>query len=150
MEEQKVVAFRIESEIYGLPIQNVEQILTDQKPTRIPRTHKAILGIFELRGRTLPIVDLGMLFEFEDQTAEEHNVIVVQSETGNFALRVGRVEGIHAITDEQVQPAPTLGEDRFEDFLQGVLQVDEALISLIDLDRLVDRRLQSSLIKVAA
>ncbi|MFN3962449.1 MAG: chemotaxis protein CheW, partial [Fimbriimonadaceae bacterium] len=60
MAESKYVVFSIGSELFGLEIEFTERILTAQKETRIPRSPAAMLGLFDLRGRTIPVFDLAL------------------------------------------------------------------------------------------
>jgi purine-binding chemotaxis protein CheW len=146
MAEKKYVIFRLGQEKYGLPIESVERILPMQDVTRLPRTPKMLLGVFEMRGTTVPAIDARLRFEL-DQTEENQNFIVVLTEQGRCALSVDIVDGIITLDDAQVEKNSTLFDTKQDDFICGIGKQNDNLLVLLDPDGLVPRSLRS---KIAA
>lgn len=70
MEDQKFVQFELNGEQYGLNIASVERIMAEVKATPMPRSPKILLGVFDLRGSTVPVVDLRRRFELAERSDE--------------------------------------------------------------------------------
>jgi len=146
MDENKFVVFRLEGDQFGLPIEAVERILADQKPTRIPRTPAMLLGVFDLRGETVAAVDLRLRFEFPERLGVA-NFIVVNTEKGRVALRVDKVEGIMTLEDAAIEESPQMMSSKDDDFMSGVAKSGEDLIVILEPDNVIPKTLRKSIEK---
>lgn len=150
MAEHKHVIFRLGSESYGIPIEAVDRILPEQQVTRIPRSPKLFLGIFDLRGETVPTIDLRTRFELSP-TEEPCNFVVVNTNKGRCALRVDEVDGIVGLADEAIEESPDIMKRKDDAFIAGVGKVGGKLIVLVDIDHVVPKEVQKHLqLNVAA
>ena len=132
MSEQKFIVFLLANERYGIPIDSVERILPEQKPTPIPNSPEMFLGVFDLRGETIPAIDLRVRFSFPEWDGEESNYIVIRTETGMCAIKVDAVDGIVTLDDDDIDEAAEMLRDRNDDFLSGVGKDDGRLIVLLE------------------
>jgi purine-binding chemotaxis protein CheW len=148
-EESKYVVFRVGQEHFALDIRFVERILTKQDTTRIPRSPKAMLGIFELRGSTIPVFDLAERMSFKS-TSEGINDIVVAHEEHRYALRVDSVDGIVSLSGDQVEEAPALAQTSNDPFVAGVGKNGDQLLVLLDPSNLLTPQLEKAERKLAA
>jgi purine-binding chemotaxis protein CheW len=131
MNECKYVVFRLDTERYGIPIESVERILPAQTVTRVPRTPKMMLGVFDMRGATVPAIDARMRFGM-DACPEARNFVVVQTDQGRCALKVDQVDGIITLTDEETEPATTVMDDKTDRFMKGIGKQGDTLTILLD------------------
>ena len=136
MAENKYIVFELADEFYGIPIESVERILTDQKPTRLPKTAAMFLGVFDLRGETIPAIDLRIRFDFP-KWDKESNFIVVLTKLGRCALRVDGVDGIVILQDEDVDATAEIMRHGDDDFIGGVGKDGDRLIVLLDTDNVI-------------
>lgn len=151
MNEQKHVVFQLADELYGLPIERVERILPEQTVTRIPRTPKMLLGVFDLRGETVAALDLGERIGLTASSGGPANFIVVQASCGRCALKVDRVEGIVAFEESDIEDNPTLVERGGEALVRGVAKmVGDRLVVLLDADHLVPGSIRSKVASAGA
>ncbi len=146
MAENKYVIFKLGNERYGLPIESVERILPAQSVTRIPKTPKMLLGVFELRGSTIPTIDARMRFELPE-IEDARNFVVVLTEEGRCALRVDYVDGIHSFEEDQVDANTNMLEERRDEMMSGIGKQGDLLTVLLDPTHLVPKTLKA---KVAA
>lgn len=144
MAENKYVIFRLGEEKYGIPIESVERILPDQSVTKLPRTPKMFLGVFEIRGETIPAIDARLRFDMEP-TAVAKNFVVVMTGEGRCALRVDSVDGILNFDESEVDASPELFESKNDAFMQGVGKKGAELTVLIDPTYVVPSTLKSKL-----
>jgi purine-binding chemotaxis protein CheW len=148
MSETKYVVFQLDKERYGLPIDSVERILPSQLVTKIPKTPKMMLGVFDMRGETIPVLDARQRFgmkEFEDG----RNFVVVLSESGRCALKVDVVVGINTYAEEQIDKSHAL-LDSDDDFLSAIGKEGDTLTVLLDPAAIVPKALRKRVAAVAA
>jgi len=144
--ENKYVIFKLGNERYGLPIESVERILPAQSVTRIPKTPKMLLGVFELRGSTIPTIDARMRFELPE-VEDARNFVVVLTEVGRCALRVDYVDGILGFDDDQVDAKTDMLEEKRDEMMSGIGKHGDELTVLLNPLHLVPKTLKT---KVAA
>ncbi len=149
MSETKFVVFKLGKERYGLPIESVERILPNQDVTRLPRSPKVLLGVFDLRGTTVPALDAWQRFGMT-QDDESHNFVVVITPEGRCALSVDRVDGIISLNEDQIEPPGTLSANEADPFLSGIGRQEDRLTVLIDPEKVVPKELRKKVAAVAA
>lgn len=148
MSESKYVVFRLGDERYGLPIGSVERILPSQDVTKLPKTPKMMLGVFDMRGVTIPVIDARQRFGFKESD-ECRSFVVVLSESGRCALRVDSVDGIHNYEEDQVDKNHTM-LDTDDDFFQAIGKQGEKLTILLNPDGIVPKALRKKVADIAA
>ncbi len=136
LEGQQTVVFRLGPESYGIDIFRVNEIIRLREITPIPRTGSHIRGLVNLRGKTIPVIDLrdrlGLPYQEETDTSR---IIVVETEHGNIGAIVDAVSEVVTLTDEQVEPTPQLVGDGEQEVVRGIAKAEGRLITLLDLDR---------------
>ncbi|MCH8977849.1 MAG: purine-binding chemotaxis protein CheW [Armatimonadetes bacterium] len=142
MAENKYIVFELADEFYGISIDSVERILSEQKPTRLPKTAPMFLGVFDLRGETIPAIDLRIRFDFP-KWEKESNFIVVLTKLGRCALKVDGVDGIVSLQDEDIDATAEIMKHKDDDFISGVGKDGERLIVLINPDHVVPTDLRN-------
>lgn len=146
MADNKYVIFKLGAERYGLPIESVERILPAQQVTKIPKTPKMLLGVFELRGSTIPTIDARMRFDMPE-AQDARNFVVILTEEGRCALRVDHVDGILSFEENEIDEKASIVDERNDDMLSGIGKRGEELTVLLNPMHLVPKNLKS---KVAA
>lgn len=135
-------------EVYGIPILDVETILNDPKPVRLPKTPKMMLGVFELRGKTLAAVDLAIRLDMPESSGDNQHV-VVQTPSGPVSLRVDSVQGIVEFEQDSFSPPSTILGKAEDPFLSGVARHDGRLIAILDVEHIVPEGLKKKVKAVA-
>lgn len=144
MAESKYVVFQLGSELYGLPIERVERILPEQPVVKVPKTPAMLLGIFDLRGDTVPTLDLRLRLDFSERT-EAGIFVVVATNGARCALRVDGVAGIISLGEDQIDENPDLFARQDDDFIQAVGKSQDKLIVLLEPDNVVPADLRHTL-----
>ena len=138
----QVLTFILGMETYGVDILLVQEIRGWSQVTRIPQPPPHVLGVLNLRGSIVPIVDLRMRFRLERAEYTAVTVIIVLSvETSSGRRDLGVVvDGVSDVIDIKavdLKPAPDLGSQVSTEFIQGLMTVGENMVMLLDIDRLV-------------
>ncbi|HRJ26348.1 MAG TPA: chemotaxis protein CheW [Fimbriimonadaceae bacterium] len=133
--ETQTVVFQLGSECYGVDIFRVSEIIQLRDITPVPRTQPYIRGLVNLRGKTIPVVDLRARFGLSSQDSEDTRIIVVDSEQGQVGMIVDAVREVITLSSQQIEDAPPLVTDMSTDFVRGVAKLDESLVTMLNLDR---------------
>ncbi len=138
---------RLGEETYGIDILQVQEIREIDKVTRVPRVVPFLRGVINLRGAIVPVVDLGLMFGFPAPLElEGASAIVLNVGHRLVGLIVGAVSDVIALADDEILPAPELGERTIGAALVGIgtrrgseAGDDASSILLLDVDHLMKR-----------
>lgn len=143
---QQVLTFVLGKETYGVDILRVQEIRGWSSVTKIPHAPTHVLGVLNLRGSIVPIVDLRMQFNLEQAEYTTVTVIIVlsvQSRTGRreFGVVVDGVSDVVDVKTAEVKPAPDLGAREATEHILGLVPVADHMVVLLDIDRLIGTQL---------
>ena len=145
---RQVLTFCLAAETYGVDILRVQEIRGWSPVTRIPKSPPHVLGVLNLRGSIVPIVDLRVRFSLERAEFTPLTVIIVLSITtpngrSEFGLVVDSVSDVVDISSKDLKDAPNLGGKMNADFIQCLATVADRMLILLDVDALIGRDLLS-------
>jgi len=154
----QILTFSLGSETYGVDILRVREIRGWTPVTRIPQTPPHVLGVLNLRGSIVPIVDLRMRFELERAEYTPITVIIVLSVHSaegrrDFGVVVDGVSDVVDVHAADVKPAPDLGTYGSAVGMQcirGLATVAERMVMLVDIDRLIGGAIEDTIRQSAA
>jgi len=154
-ESYQVLTFVLGSETYGVDILRVQEIRGWSAVTKIPNSPPHVLGVLNLRGSIVPVVDLRKRFSLEQAEYTAVTVIIVLSVRGEAGRRDFGVvvDGVSDVVDVQasaVRPTPDLGCRAATDHIRGLVPVNERMVVLLDLDRLIGAEMIEALGSVPA
>lgn len=139
-ETSEYLSFLLGEEQYAVEILQVQEIRGWQPVTPIPNTPKYFCGVLNLRGAIIPIIDLrirfGMPFlEYSNITV----VVVLKLKNGNkiVGLVVDAVSDTHQVDKTTIQPVPELGNGVEIHFSDGLVELDEQMVMLLNIDSLL-------------
>lgn len=140
-ESRGFVICRLGDEEYGLGIERVRSIIRYEETTPVPRAPEIVIGVINLRGQVIPVVDLTRRFArgtFEPGTTSR--IVVAEGEAGVVGLAVDAANEVVQIPVASIQPTPesVLSSEMSEAF-EGVAERENGLVILIDLDKAVPR-----------
>ena len=146
---QQVLTFVLGSETYGVDILRVQEIRGWSSVTKIPHAPSHVLGVLNLRGSIVPIVDMRMQFNLERAEYTAVTVIIVlsvQSRGGrrDFGLVVDGVSDVVNVNAAEVKPAPDLASRAATEHIRGLMPVADRMVVLLDIDRLIGHEMGAS------
>jgi purine-binding chemotaxis protein CheW len=134
-EDQQTVVFRLADESYGIEIFRVNEIIRLREITPVPRTEQYVKGLVNLRGKTIPVIDLRSRFSLpECEDTESSRIIVVDSESGQIGVVVDAVTEVLTLHGDQIESTPALVSEANNQFVRAVAKTNDKLITLLDLD----------------
>lgn len=134
------VSFTVDEETYALNVLDVQEVLRDAEITPIPGAPDAILGIINLRGNVVTVVDARTFFGLEEKAWDENSrIMVIEVASGEIVgLVVDSVAEVIALPQAVVDQAMmAVADDRARHIL-GIVPQDEKLIILVDMKSLSD------------
>ncbi len=134
----QLISFAISDEDYGVDIQTVKEVIRHREITRLPKAPAFVKGVINLRGDIIPIIDLRERFGMEQQEyTNMTRVIVVEVEGRSVGMVVDSVSHVIRIEEGQIElPPPCVGK-KSEEYIRGVGKVDEKLIVLLHITRIL-------------
>ncbi len=134
----EVVTFTLGNEEYGIDIQKVQELRGYDAVTRIANAPEYIKGVVNLRGIIVPIIDMRIKFRLGAPTYDQFTVVIVLNIGGRVVgMVVDSVSDVITLTAEQIKPAPEMGAVLDTDYLIGLGTLDERMLILVDIDKLM-------------
>lgn len=132
------LTFILGSEEYGLEILKVQEIRGYDAVTQIANTPSFIKGVVNLRGKIVPIVDLRIKFNLGKVEYNEFTVVIILNLSGRvIGIVVDGVSDVTALKEEQIREVPNLVSSIDTKYIIGLATVEEQMLILVDIERLM-------------
>ena len=136
------LTFVCDEQEYGVEILRVQEIKGWDRVTRVPHSADFVLGVMNLRGTIVPVVDLRRRFGLEARAFDASTVVIVvhannANGQGTVGLVVDAVSEVYNFEDGSVRPPPQFGAAIDRAFVSGIATIDEKMVMLLDIDKLV-------------
>ncbi|WP_370678316.1 chemotaxis protein CheW [Pleomorphomonas sp. PLEO] len=140
--ETQYVTFALGSEVFAVPVAVVREILDHEEAFRIPNGPDYLVGLRDVRGQGVPVIDLRLKLGLSPTVPTPHTrVLVVDITLGERQLSLGlvadRVFEVVAFQGDQMEAAPDIGVRWNSDYIDGVVRRDQGFVVVIDLGRLL-------------
>lgn len=134
----KYLTFSLGNEFYGIEIKYVTEIIGIQAITEVPELPEYIMGIINLRGKIIPVMDVRLRFrksfkEYNDRTC----IIVIDFKDTSIGLIVDSVSEVLSISDNEIVPPPNINKDGSK-YIKAIGKVGNDVKLIIDSDKLLN------------
>jgi len=144
------LSFTLGAEEYGIDIQKVQELRGYDAVTRIANAPEFIKGVVNLRGIIVPIIDMRIRFGIGTPSYDQFTVVIVLNIGGRVVgMVVDSVSDVITLSQEQIKPAPAMGSTLDTDYLIGLGTLEERMLILVDIDRLMSSE-EMGLVEAAA
>lgn len=134
----EVLTFTLGDEEYGIDIQMVQELRGYEPVTRMANVPDYFKGVVNLRGVIVPIIDMRIKFALGEPTYDQLTVVIVLSIRGStIGMVVDGVSDVAMLSGEQIKPPPAMGSILDADYLIGLGVIDERMLLLINIDKLM-------------
>ncbi len=135
------LSFKLDKELYAINIAKVKEVLDLTKITKVPRTPDFMLGVINLRGSVVPVVDMKMKFAMgQVEHTRDTCIIIVEvmldGESITLGLLADSVNEVIELLQDQIEAAPKMGTRVNNDFIQGMGKSEKDFIILLDIDKI--------------
>jgi purine-binding chemotaxis protein CheW len=142
---EHLVTFYLDREEYGMDVRQVQEIRRLTEITTVPRAPEFIRGVINLRGRILPVLDLKRKLGLgEVAESRAARIVVVRVRERLIGLLVDGASQVPKIPVSRIEPPPEEVVERGGDYIRGVAKLDDRLIILVDLERLLAHELKAA------
>ncbi|MDV3504202.1 chemotaxis protein CheW [Marinobacter sp. M-5] len=140
-ESLQVLSFVLDDEWFGVEISGIQEVLEYRRITQVPRTPNCMLGVINLRGKVIPVVDLRQHFRMQmsEPTIDSCIVIVnveVDGENTPLGILTDRVQEVVELDAAEISPAPRIGNRIDSQFIEGMAKYDDHFIILLRLSEI--------------
>jgi len=138
---QQYLTFRLGAETFAVDVQQVREILDQTKVTRVPQMPDYMLGVINLRGSVVPVIDLRQKFGLSAAEISRDTCIVVleidyDGESTIVGAMADAVSEVLDLNPEDIEPPPRLGSRLKTEFIRGMGKKGEQFLILLDIDRI--------------
>jgi purine-binding chemotaxis protein CheW len=139
LEIHQLVTFKLAAEKYGVDILRVQEINNVKDFTKIPHTPAYVEGAINLRGKVIPVLNLRKKFGIAHKETDERSKIVIMNVGGVvMGVLVDSVSEVLNVPRASIVPTPPISSETNTEFIQGIARLEQGLIILLDMDKLLD------------
>ena len=133
------VTFKLDDETYGINVMQVQEVLRMTEIAPVPGAPYYVLGIINLRGNVVTVLDLRRRFNLDQvDVTDQTRILIVETQGVATGLMVDSIAEVRNLRHSDIDSPPTVGNDENSKYLMGVSSTENGLLILIDLDKLVD------------
>ncbi|WP_438463435.1 chemotaxis protein CheW [Marinomonas sp. PE14-40] len=130
------LTFKLIDETYGINVMQIREVLRYSEIAPVPGAPSYVMGIVNLRGNVVTVVDSRVRFGLPDATiSDDTRIIIVEHDNEQVGLLVDAVQEVFYLYQGEIEQSPSVGNDEAIMFIQGVYQKDDELVILLELDK---------------
>jgi len=146
----QLVTFTLGNEEYAVDILKVQEINRMKEITRVPNSPQYVEGVINLRGKVIPVVNLRKKFGLAERENDEQSRIMIMDIQGiTMGLVVDSVSEVLRVPSDIVEPTPPMASTISTEFIRGIAKLEDRLIILLDMDRLLGRAEEAVMIEAS-
>lgn len=137
-DSKMLVTMRVDNQLFGIPVQHVQDVLKEQKVAHIPLAPSEVYGSINLRGRIVTVINLRERLKLaaRDEHQRPHMFVVVQHGGEFYSLMVDAVGEVLTIPSQQIEKSPANLSSSWRDVSSGVCRLQNELLVVIDISTL--------------
>ena len=136
---KQFVIFSLEGNEYGIDISLVTTIEKSISMARVPRTPAYIMGVINLRGEIIPVVDMRTMFDYPQKAdTEDTRIIVLTINETVVGIRVDAVAEVAALTQDSIENTVNVNNDEINNYIMGVGKINNRIITLLNMEKFLD------------
>ncbi|MEJ1297551.1 MAG: chemotaxis protein CheW [Candidatus Sedimenticola sp. (ex Thyasira tokunagai)] len=134
----QLVTFLLQDEIYGINVMQVQEVLRLSEIAPVPGAPSYVLGIINLRGNVVTVIDTRSRFGLNPgEISNSSRIVIIEAEKQVVGILVDSVAEVIDLHLSEVEPAPNVGNQESSKYIQGVATVNNKLLILVDLNKLL-------------
>jgi len=139
-ETRSFLSFKLGDENFTIPVMKIMEILEVPKITKVPQSPNFLVGVINLRGAVLPVIDTRIKFGMSQIEYTVNTCILVLSiELDGEMIIVGSlvdsVSEVFELSDEMIKPTPAIATRYRADYIQGMIQEDDRFMMVLNIDK---------------
>lgn len=147
---ESFIEFSLGKEEYAIPLLMVREVIPYPETTHIPNTPAHFLGIINLRGQVISIVDLRTKLKIKSSESNEIAVIIVDLGGANIGIVVDSINKVLAFPSNEISEMPEVERQINAEYISGIYKKDSSLTILLDLAKVLDVKDKESITQLHA
>jgi purine-binding chemotaxis protein CheW len=132
------VTFFLDNEKYGIKVMQVQEVLRMTEIAPVPGAPHYVLGIINLRGNVVTVIDSRKRFGLPDQEPDDSTrIVIIEAGDNVVGILVDSVAEVVDLRASEIESAPNVGTDESSKYIQGVSSQEKELLILVDVDKLL-------------
>lgn len=132
------VTFRLEDETYGINVMQVQEVLRYTEIAPVPGAPSYVLGIINLRGNVVTVIDTRSRFGLPmAETTDHTRIVVIEVDNQVVGILVDAVAEVVYLRQSEIETTPNVGNEESAKFIQGVCHKNDELLILVDLEKMM-------------
>lgn len=132
-DNNRYICFNVANEEFGIPLLNVKEVIGYPEITPVPQTPAHFLGIMNLRGNVISVLDFRLKIGQKATKSEETTVMILDLGGFNLGVVVDCVNSVLAVNPELLAPRPVIESTKNNDYITSVYRKDDRLILFVDI-----------------
>ena len=154
----QVVNFVINNQMYGINIQEIQNIERMMQITKVPKTSKAVRGVLNLRGEIIPVVNVNHQLKFNEQASEvdesRRRIVIIEGDEDKTGVMVDEVREVLEIKVDEIEAVPSVGKgDNGTNLnhVSGIAKINngEYIVSILNIKNVINELTEEMLIFAA-
>jgi purine-binding chemotaxis protein CheW len=138
-DENKYIVFSLGKELYGAKLLEVREVVETMPTKSVPNTVESFVGVCNLRGQIIGVVDLRKRFDILDAQAERSILFVFETDSGAIAATVDKIISVSNISPKDVEFKPNIVSTISSKYILGIAKLNSDLVTLIDLKSILSQ-----------
>jgi purine-binding chemotaxis protein CheW len=133
------VTFRLDEESYGINVMQVQEVLRMTEIAPVPGAPNYVLGIINLRGNVVTVVDTRQRFNLPAKEPDDATrIVIIEADKHIIGILVDSVAEVVNVRASEIETAPNVGNDESSKYIQGLYSRDGDILILVDLNKLLN------------
>lgn len=136
---QEFVTIRLDSQLLGIPVLAVHDVLNQQQITAVPKAQEWVSGVLNLRGRIVTAIDLRKRMGISPRGDGEKSMsVVVEHKEEPYSLQIDSVGDVMALKTADFEKNPITLDQQWRGVSKGIYRLEEELLVILDVEKLLD------------
>lgn len=148
----QIVVFKLGEEDYGLPIEQIKEVVITPAITRMPQTPEFVRGVANIRGNVIAILDLEQKFslrqKLQTSIADGRYTLVIESDEYKMGILVSDVPNTLTISSANIEGSVFTGDQQAElSYITGIVKLEKRLIIMVDIFKIISDQESQQVLK---
>lgn len=130
---ERFLCFQLGQEHYAIPLLSVKEVIAPPEITAVPQTPSYFLGIMNLRGQIISVMDLRSKLGITPGTTAEKAIIICDLKPNSVGVVVDAIDSVYCPAPDEISEKPEIQSQRNSDYIEGVFRYNNKLVLLLDI-----------------
>lgn len=135
--EDRFLCFNLGEEEFALPLLTVREVIGTPKISKVPQSASHFLGIMDLRGLIISVVDLRIKFNLKPTVSDETTIIILDMQGYNLGIMVDQVNAVIELGATEISEKPSLNSSKLNEAVKGIFRKDNRLVLIIEIAKVL-------------